>query len=84
MNPTNALTKTLGGMLGLTPPALCLRAWSRLMVEHDVAPEPSLSGAMHTIDTSSGKLTYYAAGRGNERPIVLIHGIHAAASAASC
>lgn len=81
MTATTSLSSTLAKVLRITPPVLLAKAWSRFAVDHDIPAEPALPAESHTIETTDGKLTYYATAHQRGRPVVLIHGIHAAASA---
>ena len=50
--------------------------------QRDQPLPPALPGARLHIDTGAGRLAYYAGGRWHGRPLLLVHSVNAAASAA--
>jgi pimeloyl-ACP methyl ester carboxylesterase len=58
------------------------KALERLLAKRQVPLESAIDAPRHDIDTAdAGKISYYADTRAGGRPLVLLHGVHAAASA---
>lgn len=55
--------------------------YSRLGIRHSVGLPDALPAPRWSLNTSAGRVSYYADMAGSGRPLVLIHGVHAAASA---
>ena len=56
-------------------------AYSRLAIDHSVALPKALAAEHTHLPSTAGKLGYYHDPSGSERTLVLIHGLHSAASA---
>jgi pimeloyl-ACP methyl ester carboxylesterase len=65
-----------------TPVATALGwiAYSNLCISHKMPLPPAVSGERKTTSKRAGPLSYYVAGSGEARPLLLIHSINAAAS----
>jgi len=66
-----SLVAVIGGWLG----------YSAVFINHHLPLAPALDAERRTFNSAAGKLSYYVERQANDRPLVLIHSINAAASA---
>lgn len=70
----------LGGMA--LAPVVGTLAWSRWAVDHDARPPAAIDAERREVFSDiAGRIAYYADDSGQDRPLVLVHSVNAAASA---